>query len=187
MQRHCSRNILRLCTAQHEATAKPPAVRSQRLCLRPQDRCRCPRFPHAAFGRVIELGLVPVFTFVPCYPSAAAGTPSPTSTIARLRVHGCSFRATLAERTPPRRRTHRIQANPRTRAPRPRLSGSKNLVALNFPPGDSAIFRRPWLDTRSQNSSRSLSNAGMHLCLRMRLPLKSGSATKIRTIRLIRF
>jgi len=95
MQRHCSRNILRLCTAQHEATAKPPAVRSQQLCLRPQDRCRCPRFPHAAFGRVIELGLVPVFTFVPCYPSAAAGTPSPTSIVARLRVHGCSFRATL--------------------------------------------------------------------------------------------
>ena len=54
-----------------------------------------PRFPHAAFGRVIELGLVPVFTFVPCYPSAAAGTPSPTSIVARLRVHGCSFRATL--------------------------------------------------------------------------------------------
>ena len=76
----------------------------------PKTAAVAPRFPHAAFGRVIELGLVPMFTFVPCYPSAAAGTPSPTSTIARLRVHGCSFRATLAERTPPRRRTHRIQS-----------------------------------------------------------------------------
>ena len=44
-----------------------------------------------------------------------------------------------------------------------------------------------WLDTRSQTSFPSLSNAaGMHLSLRMRLPLKSGSATKIRTIRSIR-
>ena len=63
----------------------------------------------------------------------------------------------------------------------------KYLVALNFPPGDSAIFRRAWPDTRSQNSFRSLWNAGTYLSLRMRLPLKSGSATKIRTSQSIRF
>src|SRR5262249_16567597 len=42
----------------------------------PQNRCRCPRFPHAAFGRVIEPAAM--FALLPCYPSAAAGTPSPT-------------------------------------------------------------------------------------------------------------
>ena len=30
----------------------------------PKDRCRCPRFPHAAFGRAVEPGMVWVFTFV---------------------------------------------------------------------------------------------------------------------------
>ena len=45
-----------------------------------------------------------------------------------------------------------------------------------------------WLDTRSQTSFPSLSNAArMHLSLRMRLQLKSGSATKIRTTRSFRF
>ena len=46
-----------ICLLQIPQTAKPSGGRlTDGFAFVPQDRCRCPPFPHAAFGRVVELG-----------------------------------------------------------------------------------------------------------------------------------